>query len=186
MPSWRKPSRRRLEPDPKALRGQIINSKRTAFETYNGRSALASGTAVYAPIPAVLDNPRDRPSWVERRHSPQTPRLHGRRQVFGFRQLAPGWRRQVHPFSIADCSVSTRSTGCSARSYDRNWLEAHRVVIVPYSPTPVSFAFTAGGFGDHRLEIISLVSGPTAGARRRWRSPFAAAAWPRPAWRPRR
>jgi hypothetical protein len=49
MPSWRKPSRRRLEPDPKALRGQIINSKRTAFETYNGRSALASGTAVYAP-----------------------------------------------------------------------------------------------------------------------------------------
>lgn len=54
------------------------------------------------------------------------------------------------------------------------------------SPTPVSIAFMAGGLGDHRLEIISPVSGPTAGwavavertagARRRWRSPFAAAA----------
>src|SRR5690348_6334560 len=72
---------------------------------------------------------------------------------------------------------------------------ASRVVIVPRSPTPVSIAFTAGGFGDHRLEIISPVSGPTAGwavaaewtagARRRWRSPFAARAWHRPAWRPR-
>src|SRR5438034_237976 len=33
----------------------------------------------------------------------------------------------------------------------------------PRSPDPVSVAFTGGGLGDHRLEIISPVSGPTAG-----------------------
>src|SRR5215831_15632180 len=56
--------------------------------------------------------------------------------------------------------------------------------------------FTAGRLGDDRLEIISPVSGPTAGwavaadrtrsARRRRRSPFAAASWHRPPWRHRR
>ena len=123
---------------------------------------------------------------VERRHSPPTPRPHGRRQVFGFWQLGPGWLPQVHPLAPPIAASAGARKAAQRGAMTETGLSASRVVIVPGSPTPVSIAFTAGGLGDRRLEIISPVSGPTAGrvaaaertmgARRRWRSPFAAAA----------
>ena len=54
----------RQEPDPKAYIRPIYRQPRTAFRTDDGRSALAAGTALDAPIrPLAVDNRVDPVEW---------------------------------------------------------------------------------------------------------------------------